>query len=290
MCIVGPCQHTDQALRPRDGDQPAPGCPARLLTAPQRRQLALDALAGQPIAALARQHQVSRKFVYGQLHVAHDALEQAFAPKPEPHEPVLFYLPVTKAWLRQLVLALLLICHSSLRGVVELLADLFHFHLSLGSVHNIVRSAVAAARQVNAGEDLAAVQLGDHDEIFQAGNPVLVGVDARSTYCYLLSLEDHRDGDTWGVRLLELAERGFRPEAILADFAKGLRKGQEQALPGVPCRGDVFHSLYEVGPLVRSLESRAYEAMNAVDKLTRQQGQHQRRQGRKDLKVAQKLR
>jgi hypothetical protein len=260
------------------------------LTAPQRRQLALDALAGQPIAALARQHQVSRKFVYGQLDVAHGALEQAFAPAPEPPETVLFYLPVTKAWLRQLVLALVLICHSSLRGGVELLADLFPFHLALGSVHNIVQSAVAAARQVNAGEDLSAVRLGAHDEIFQSGDPVLVGVDARSTYCYLLSLEDHRDGDTWGVRLLDLAQRGFRPEATLADFAKGLRKGQEQALPGVPCRGDVFHCLYEVGPLVRSLEGRAYDALATVEKLTHQQGQHERRQGRKDLQGAQKLR
>jgi hypothetical protein len=250
----------------------------------------LDALAGQSISALACQHQVSRKFVYGQLDVAHDALDKAFAPAPLPHEPVLFYLPVTKAWLRQFVLALLLICHSSLRGVVELLADLFHFHLSLGSVHNTVPSAVAAARQVNAREDLSAVQFGAHDEIFQAGDPVLVGVDARSTYCYLLSLEEHRDGDTWAVRLLELVERGFCPEAILADFAKGLRCGQEQALPGVPCRGDVFHCLYEVGPLVRCLESRAYEAMNTLEKLSRQQGQHQRRQGRKDREVAQKLR
>jgi hypothetical protein len=32
-----------------------------------------------------------------------------------------------------------------------------------------------------------------------------VGVDTASTFCYLLSQEDHRDADTWGVRLLELA-------------------------------------------------------------------------------------
>ena len=45
-------------------------------------------------------------------------------PAPKADE-VLFHLPVTKAWLRQLVLALVLICHSSYRGVVELLRDLF---------------------------------------------------------------------------------------------------------------------------------------------------------------------
>jgi hypothetical protein len=291
MCIVALPQHTDQTVLPQDGDPTAPpDCPAHRLTPPQRRQLALDALARQPIAHLAEQHQVSRKFVYQQLDIAHDALDQAFAPKPADREPVLFYLPVTRPWIRQLVLALVLICHSPFRGVVELLANLFGYSLSLGTVHNIVHSAVATARQINAGEDLSGVRIGAHDEIFQAGDPVLVGIDVRSTYCYLLSLEDHRDGDTWGVRLLELVARGFKPEATIADAAKGLRSGQEQALPGVLCRGDVFHCLYEVGPLVRYLENRAYDALATVEKLTRQQQQHERRQGGKDLKVAQRLR
>jgi hypothetical protein len=282
MCIVAVPHDSDQTARPDS--------PAHLFTPQRRRQIALDALAGQPISALAQQHQVSRKFVYQQLAIAHDALDRAFVARPGDHEPVLFYLPVTRSWIRQLVLALVLICHSPLRGVAELLADLFDYPMSLGTVHNIVQSAVAAGQQVNAREDLSGVAIGDHDEIFQAGDPVLVGIDARSTYCYLLSLEQHRDGDTWGVRLLELVERGFRPQATIADFAKGLRSGQEQALPGVPCRGDVFHCLYEVGPLVRYLENRAYEAMEAVEKLSRKQSQHERSKGRKDPKVAQRLR
>src|SRR2546421_10458572 len=256
MCLVVLPQHQDQTA--------TPDCPAHLLTPSQRRQLALDALAGQPISELAQQHQVSRKFVYQQLDIAQDALDRAFAPEPDNHETVLFYLPVTRSWIRQFVLALVLICHSPLRGVVELLADLFAYRMSLGTAHNIVHSAVTTARQVNASEDLSGVAVGVHDEIHQAGLPVLVGADAHSTYCYLLSLEQHRDGDTWGVRLLELVERGFQPEATIADFAKGLRSGQEQALPGVPCRGDVFHCLYEVGPLVRYLENRAYDGQFSI--------------------------
>jgi hypothetical protein len=30
--------------------------------------------------------------------------------------------------------------------------------------------------------------VGLHDEIFQGATPVLAGVDARSTYCYLITL------------------------------------------------------------------------------------------------------
>src|SRR5262245_24931350 len=291
MCIVARPPHSDQPVRPPDTvPNPRSDCPAHRLTPPQRRQLALDALAGQPIAALAQQHQVSRKFVYQQRHRAHHALDQAFAPKPDGPDEVLFCLPVTRSWLRQLVLALVLVCHSPLRGVVELLDDLFASPLALGTAHNIVRDAVAAARRVHAAEDLSAVRLGMHDEIFQAGEPVLVGVDAHSTYCYLLSREEHRDADTWGVRLLELSDRGLLPDATIADFAKGLRCGQEQALPGVPCRGDVCHSLHDVGTLVRHLESRAYDALEALERLQRQQRQHQWHHGRKDPSLTQRLR
>src|SRR5256885_941369 len=113
-----------------------------------------------------------------------------------------------------------------------------------------LHQAVASARQATARQDLAGVRLGAHDEIFQAGRPVLVGADVASTYCYLLSLEEHRDADTWGVRLLELTDRGFRPDATIADFATGLRAGQAVALPDVPCRGDVFHALQIATPLV----------------------------------------
>src|ERR1700722_17173557 len=91
----------------------------------QQQDLAVQVLAGaETISELARQHEVSRKFLYHQAHIAEQALSQAFAPTAKPDE-VLFYLPVTKAWLRQLVLALVLICHSSYHGVVELHRDQF---------------------------------------------------------------------------------------------------------------------------------------------------------------------
>ena len=232
---------------------PAPvSWPAQRLLPQQRQELAIRALAGaETISELARQHEVSRKFVYQQVAAAEVALDRAFAPPPRADD-VLFYLPVTKAWLRQLVLALVLICHSSTRGVVELLRDLFDYRISQGAVHNIVHGAVPRARGINRRYDLSGIGIGLLDEIYQAGDPVLVGVDAASTFCFLLSPEDHRDADTWGIRLLEAADRGFAPEATVADFAAGLRAGQGQALPGVPCRGDAFHALYvrrAAGPL-----------------------------------------
>ena len=266
-----------------------PQWPAQKLLPQERRDLGIQVLAGaQPVSDLAREHEVSRKFLYQQAHIAQEALDQAFASLSK-LDDVLFELPVTKAWLQQLVLGLVLSCHSSTRGVVELLRDVFDYQISVGAVHNIVHIAVSDAQRINQQYDLSPIRIGLLDEIFQAGDPVLVGVDAQSTFCFLVSPEKHRDADTWGFRLLELVDQGFAPDATVADFAGGLCAGHQEALPDVPCRGDVFHALYNFGPLVRYLENRAYEAMEVRAKLERKQATAERRHGRKDQSLARKI-
>ncbi|MBI4490026.1 MAG: hypothetical protein HY694_13135 [Deltaproteobacteria bacterium] len=242
-------------------------CAAHTLSPPDRQDLALQVLSrSQPVSQLAREHGVSRKFLYHQADKAHQALEEAFDP-PQDEADVLFFLPVTRAWLRSFVLALIFICHASFRGVVELFRDLLDTPISIGTVHNIVGQAVVEARRVNAREDLSAIFIGAHDEIFQSNQPVLVGCDAVSTYCYLLAQEEGRDATTWGVHLLELEQRGLRPDHIVADFGKGLRAGQAQAWPEVPCWGDHFHIVQELVQTATCLENRALAAMAFRQKL-----------------------
>jgi uncharacterized protein (UPF0548 family) len=237
-------------------------CPAKILGADSRQGLALKVLAGtESVSRLSRQHDVSRKFIYRQVHTAQGALQEAFVPEQDDMTKVLFHLPVTKQWLEQMILSLTLTCHSSIRGVCEFCRDLLDHPLAIGTVHNVLRNAVEQARFCNRQQDLSGIRIGAHDEIFQSGRPVLVGADVRSTYCYLLSLEQHRDAETWGIRLLELQDQGFHPEATIADAGSGLRAGQALAMSGTPCRGDVFHALQLVQPLVTFLENRAYEAI-----------------------------
>ena len=283
------CNHSTAAPTPR----PLPdnrSCPANALNSQQRQRLALEALAGTlPLSHLADEHDVSRKFLYQLTGKAQQALDQAFAPKPD-DQKVLFTIQVTKARLRQIVLGLIFICHCSFRGVVEFLRDLFDFPMSVGTVANIVHSAEDLARAHNERQNLAAVDIGALDEIFEGQDPVLVGADARSTYCFLLSQEQHCDADTWGVRLLELKERGFQPTATIADFASALRAGQELALPEVPCRGDVFHALYVFQKAVRYLESLAYEALAVRGDLERQLATPGKRRDRLKQSLTQQLR
>ena len=148
---------------------------------------------------------------------------------------------MTKNWLYQLILSLVLICHSSYRGVVDLFGALFDLPLSIGTVHNRIQASANKAIELNQYQDLSTIEVGLHDEIFQAGTPVLVGVDATSTYCDLLQSVEHRDEDSWGWHLLDVMEQGFDPDYTIADGGSALRAGQKAVLPETPCHGDVFH-------------------------------------------------
>src|SRR3954454_11252785 len=217
------------------------GAAARLLPGSDRKDLAIQALAGsETVRDLAARHGVSRKFVYQQTHKASAALDGAFSPAVRDDE-VLFELAVTKVWLRQVIIALPLICRSSYRGVVEFLRDLLGLPVSLGHVHDVLQAAKRQASAADDEPDLSGIRVGLHDEIFQGATPVLAGVDAASTYCYLLVAEQHRDAGTWGVHLLDAAGRGLRPDYTIADAGRGLRAGQQAAWGDTPCHGDVFH-------------------------------------------------
>lgn len=281
MCYVTPAALSLQQAIPNN-------CTAKTLGPGERLTISVQALARQQtITSLADQFDVSRKFVYQQAGIAQTALEDAFAPASA-DDQVLFYLPVTKAWLQQVVLCLILYCHSSYRGVIEFCRDLLNVKLSLGTIHNIVRAAVAKARHHNLQVPLGNIDIAGLDELFQVRRPVLVGADIASTYCFLLSQEEHRDADTWAIRLLEAKDRGFAPKATVADFGAGLRAGQKEALPGTACRGDVFHVGLEVTPLATYLENRAYQAIKTHHNLQKNKANTQR-QGRSLQGLPQKI-
>lgn len=233
----------------------------------ERKSISIQTLSGaSTVTEMSARKNVSRKFIHKQKKLADQALDKAFEPVLKNKE-VIFYLPVTKEWIQQFILAQILICHSSYRGVIEILASLFDYHnICPGTIHNIVMKASKTAAEINSKESLSNIRYAAHDEIFQNSTPVLAGVDIESTYCYHLSAEDHRDETTWGVHLLDLRERGLHPKYTVADGGTGLRAGQAAAWPDVPCYGDVFHAQYELGKLVRFLENRAASASSKLEK------------------------
>jgi hypothetical protein len=168
---------------------------AAKLPGSERKKLAVQALAGsEPISELSARLGVSRKFICAQKDKASDALNDAFCSAVADDE-VLFQLPVTRTWLRQVMVGLPLICRSSYRGVVEFMRDLPGVTVGVGSVHEVLHGAAQQAGAINREQDLSGIRVGLHDELFQGATPVLAGVDAQSTYCYLLAAERHRDAD-----------------------------------------------------------------------------------------------
>jgi hypothetical protein len=224
-----------------------------------RIQLSVEVLARkQPVGSLAQRCGVSRNFLYRQAGKAQQALTDAFSGPAEPAEKVLYQVPITQDWIRQFVLALALLGHSSYRGIIQIAEDLLDYRgLSVGTVHAILSQAADRARKLSVHEDLSAVRVGAHDEIYQAGRPVLVGADIQSTYCYLLAEAEHCDETTWGVHLLDLAGRGLHPQFTVADGGPALRAGQRTAWGSVPCHADVFHAERELTTLAGILSRRA---------------------------------
>lgn len=257
---------------------------AQSLPAEERQHLAISVLSKtHNISQLARDHKVSRNFLYNNAHLAEQALQENYQSREESDEKVLFYFPVTKKTIRLITLVLTLVCHSSFRAVQCFFETVFDYSISLGTVHNIHQSAVETARSINQQQCLEKIRAGAHDEIYQANIPVLVGVDLDSTYCYLLAKEKHCDRVTWGVHLLDLEEKqGLNPDYIIADFGKGLRAGHEEAWASIECRGDIFHPLYDMRKLCRFLHKRMADAKakrSALEK--RMQKKRQKGEGRK---------
>src|SRR5215207_4315120 len=218
----------------------------RLLDCFARLKIALQAIVGKlPVTYIADKHGVSRKFVYKQRDMALKGIARVFQKSSdEKNDDVLFSIPVTKKWLSQVVLALLFICRGSYQSIVEFFRDIFDHQISKGTVHNIAYEHLQKAKEINNLQDLSKIDVGLHDEIYQAGKPVLAGCCHRSTFCYLLKLEDVCDGNTWGVHLLDLQqEQKLRPDFTILDGGTAARAGQKEAWPETPAHGDVFHAL-----------------------------------------------
>ena len=96
-----------------------------------KKSIALQAISGSNITQLAQKLQVCRNTVYKQKLLAQTTINEVFL-APVLDNQVLFDLPVTKDFLRQVVLGMLLICKASYRDVQMFLRDVFDTSISIG--------------------------------------------------------------------------------------------------------------------------------------------------------------
>lgn len=213
---------------------------ARQMNHIQRTEIALQAISNKnSITEIANDSKVSRGFVHKQVNKAMQGIHDAFANVEA--TGVLYYIPVTINWIKGLIVNLALHCRANYRGMQSVLEDCIDFSTSIGSISNVLNHTATTANAHNLAQDLSDVTLGAHDEMFVNNKPILTGIDIPSLYCYLLSMEDRRDGETWAINIFDLQKQGFKPERVIADDGSGLRSGHAIALSDIPCDYDNFH-------------------------------------------------
>jgi len=239
-----------------------------------RIKLALEML--QPIperkwgraTELARTYNVSRDLLYQFRDRAEAALKVALAPGqpgPPPQEDVLV---IDRDFIQRAIVILPLL-KGTVRDIQQGLALLFKVQRSTGHISETLQAVGEQAKAYNKELRVPLPVLGEADEIFQGRQPCLTVVDGRSFLVLNLSPAEARDGTTWGLTYLDLAERGIEFQDLACDGGTGLRAGLKEAELNIPLRPDLFHILQAGHKLTRQLESAAYKALEEVERARR---------------------
>ncbi len=108
-----------------------------------RKQLALKIIRDEkPVSQLADEQKVSRNFLYKQKSKAISAIDQAFEQKGK-ESKVLFYIPVTQDWLRQVLeIFIILFCGTYVKKLKKLKSFVhggfdFNIYLKNGNLRKI---------------------------------------------------------------------------------------------------------------------------------------------------------
>ncbi len=232
-----------------------------------KKRIALEALRNRKTITriLAQENNTSRKNVRQQRDRALEAVDKYFELDNVNAEDILFYLPVTKAWITQLVLVLMLLAHASYRNIAMIIKDLLDCDLSQGSINKIFSDAVDKAKVINSAEDLSSISVTANDELFHFSRPILTGIDTRSLYCYMLNSEDRRDEDTWAIRLMYAEDKGLNPQRAIGDDAKGLVAGHKKVFLKTSYDYDNFHITRGLMDLRKFFRNRLKAAINELN-------------------------
>ena len=111
-------------------------------------------------------------------------------------------------------------------------------------------------KKIDEAEDLTPIKVGSQDELYHQNKPILTGVGNETLYTYLLQKADNRDEDTWRIHLMDLKEKGFNPDTLIDDQAKGLHSANQKEFPNSIHLYDVFHALDKLQNTCRYFKNR----------------------------------
>lgn len=223
------------------------------------------------VTDLAREHGVSRKFLYELQEKASIVLAEALQPQAAGRRPNRRQLVIDEAFVQRAIAACMSIVPGTVRTVQMLLDLLLGVRRSVGYISQRAQELGAAAQTYQQGLSLPIPVLAEADEIFQGHKPCLTLVDGRSFLVLSLSVQSHRDETTWGSLLLDVQKQGVHLVDVASDGAKGIQAGVKAVSLMIPLRPDLFHLIREAHRTTQRLEKGAYRAIENAEHARRAQ-------------------
>ena len=101
------------------------------------------------------------------------------------------------------------------------------------------------------------------DEIFSAGQPVLITVDPVSTAILGIELGANRQFQTWESHWRSVLDAGIIPIYLTSDEGTGMQAARKIVFPKVVHQTDTFHAIpHHLGKLFHILEQQTYAAIS----------------------------
>jgi len=202
------------------------------------------------VVELARRHAISRQTASGIVNRVRHACLDLLAPKSPGRPPRSHSLVVDRHRIERAVVSLAVDAHASNSGTQACIETMLEEHVATGRISGILKhTAMRTTQQLQALPLPDAPVYAATDELYDHGRPVLALMEDQHLGVLLASKEEEADGTTWGVRLLELQERGLRYAHLVSDQGTAMAAGfaESQVLASAAHGSDAFHFLYSFG-------------------------------------------
>ena len=212
-----------------------------------------QAFSGVPIDEISNATGMSRAYIYQQKEKV-----EAYAASLDEPETAIKTITLTKTFIMRAIVILALYCRSPLEGIQSFFEYSLGINRSIGYISGVINDAARKAQVFDDNIRLDGVSQGANDEIFQGSTPVLTGIDAQSSYIYMLEQASDRKAETWEIYMEDRKDKGLDLKVSLNDGGVGLIAGIAKAFPNAAIQRDTFHALYEMGKEVSKAERKAY--------------------------------
>lgn len=213
---------------------------------------------------IAKDHRISRTFLYDLIFVANLHFEMLFSAQLPPVE-------TGHRHLEQLVLLLRLEGKCSITSISSILQALGHQPASVGHLSQFLkRCGGSLPSTLSMASPKFVFYLSD--EIFAINAPILVTIDARSTAILKIELASDRSEKTWRAHFEDLENHSFYSLGMASDRGTGLVAGYRAAVEAALWVCDYFHEFRDLFKLLHQLERKAYAAIGAEDDAARKFG------------------